>query len=464
MNRVEEPARESFLYYLWQNRSFKEHDLKTLCGKKVEVLEKGKQNYDAGPDFLNALLRIDGDLYRGDVEIHSVAGDWYAHGHHTDPRYNSVLLHVVTMNCKQAFITRCENGKTVPILNLDYYLEKAAKDLESYSEHQNLSVTNEIVCALADKSITTIRYVLEQMGRQRLILKVNRILEKRDMFSWNQLFFLNICEALGYSKNQIPFRRLAAIVPVETLWEFIWNDPSDVALLKTEAVLFGAAGFFSRKHKWVDRTEPYVIKLIELWNLFPFKQKIDILHPEIWQFFRLRPNNFPTRRIAAAAAFVCLFLRDGFVTKLTDLFEQERYRPRLIVSELERLFQVKANRFWKNHFSFNSIAPVNPGMTFLIGRERARDIILNVVIPGLIAYAHETDNRRLKNTVRDIYLQYPLCSDNEITRPMRQQLFGHEKGGKKCVDRGCIQQGMIHLRTRVCQPKYCNRCLEDFAV
>ncbi|MDZ7725373.1 MAG: DUF2851 family protein [candidate division KSB1 bacterium] len=136
MSMIGEPARESFLYYLWQNRSFEHHDLRTLCGRRVEILEKGRQNHDSGPDFLDALLRIDGELKRGDVEIHSVAGDWFAHRHHQDPRYNSVLLHVVTMDCKQNFETLCENGGTVPILNLDHYLEQAAEELESYTEYR----------------------------------------------------------------------------------------------------------------------------------------------------------------------------------------------------------------------------------------------------------------------------------------------------------------------------------------
>ena len=242
---ISEPARESFLYYLWQNRSFKDHDLRTLCGCQIEIVEKGQQNYDAGPDFLNALLRVDGELKRGDVEIHSVAGDWYSHGHHHDPRYNSVLLHVVTMNCKQDFVTRCENGKTVPVLNLDDYLEKAAEELETFTETDTLEESDQIVCALADKDPETIQCVLEHMGRKRLVVKVARLIEKLDAYSWDQLFFSSLCEALGYSKNQIPFRRLASIVPIEALWEFVLNDPPEIAQLKWEAVLFGVGGVFT---------------------------------------------------------------------------------------------------------------------------------------------------------------------------------------------------------------------------
>ncbi|MDZ7725371.1 MAG: DUF2851 family protein [candidate division KSB1 bacterium] len=93
-------------------------------------------------------------------------------------------------------------------------------------------------------------------------------------------------------------------------------------------------------------------------------------------------------------------MRDGFVSTLISLFAQEKRRPRLMISELERLFQIKASVFWENHFSFRSVAPPNLGVTFLIGRKRARDIILNIILPGLIAYARETDDRRLKSAVR----------------------------------------------------------------
>ncbi|MDZ7725372.1 MAG: DUF2851 family protein [candidate division KSB1 bacterium] len=121
------------------------------------------------------------------------------------------------------------------------------------------AVSDEIVCALADKDPMTIQCVLEQMGRKQLVLKVARMLEKREILSWDQLLFANICQALGYSKNQISFQRLACNVPIrENFGTTSGMMPPKVGLLKCEAVLFGAAGFFGEESNLIQPEDPYV--------------------------------------------------------------------------------------------------------------------------------------------------------------------------------------------------------------
>ena len=63
----------------------------TVDGRRVSVIDPGQPNSGSGPDFFNAKVRIDGELWAGNVEIHVRASDWYRHGHHTDPAYNSVM-------------------------------------------------------------------------------------------------------------------------------------------------------------------------------------------------------------------------------------------------------------------------------------------------------------------------------------------------------------------------------------
>ncbi len=64
-------------------------------GSQIEVLYPGQWNVESGPDFLNARLAIDGKNITGDIEIHTYPGDWFAHGHTSDPKYKNVILHVV---------------------------------------------------------------------------------------------------------------------------------------------------------------------------------------------------------------------------------------------------------------------------------------------------------------------------------------------------------------------------------
>lgn len=458
MDHVEEPAREGFLYHLWVERPFNSALLRTVDGRPVEIIEKGVRNNDAGPDFLNALVKIDEELKRGDVEIHPVAGDWYAHGHHRDPKYNRVVLHVVTLDCPAVFRTINAEGALIPTLNMDDYLEKSAEELELESQVDSPPFVLE--CALARQDSAVIRQVVEKAADVRLSIKTDRYLERRATQSWDQLFYEFLLEALGYAKNQIPFRQLAATLPVDLIWNLIWNDPHELALLKCEAYLFGAAGLlpFTASGDSTPPPHPHVRELAALWLDFPLRQKIVPMKAAAWQFFRLRPANFPTRRIAAAAAFVCLFRNDGFGDTLTKVINNAALEPKKMIHELESLFILGEQGFWADHFSFDDESHVQPGELSLLGGERARDIVINVALPGLLAFARESGDGRLNNTVKEIYRKYPRHTQNELTRIMSRQLFCVEQN-VEIINGAQQQQGLIHLRKEICRPDQCDLCL-----
>jgi len=73
--------KEEFLYYVWQYQLFSSLNLKTSDGKKIQLKKTGLLNKHAGPDFLNAQLYIDGQLWVGNIEMHVKASDWYLHKH-----------------------------------------------------------------------------------------------------------------------------------------------------------------------------------------------------------------------------------------------------------------------------------------------------------------------------------------------------------------------------------------------
>ena len=85
---------ELLYQYLWKQRMMGRKCL-TVRGDDVEIIYAGIHNRDAGPDFLNARLRINDREWIGNVEIHVKASDWRRHGHDADPAYGNVILHVV---------------------------------------------------------------------------------------------------------------------------------------------------------------------------------------------------------------------------------------------------------------------------------------------------------------------------------------------------------------------------------
>ncbi|NOY58134.1 MAG: DUF2851 family protein [Calditrichaeota bacterium] len=466
MNKINEPARESFLYKIWLDRTFGEL-LATVDGRKIEIREKGVRNFDAGPDFLNALVLLEGKMVRGDIEIHPIAGDWFSHGHHHDPRYNNVILHVVTMSCPPDFRTLRQDGQIIPTLNLDQFLEKTAEELENDPEF-HVDAASPVICALSVEDDNKITRILERAGEARLALKVNRFVERRQTDSWDQIFYQSIFEALGYSKNQIPFRNLAQKLPLETLWDYLWNDPPNIARSKAEAYLMGAAGLLPSQSVAKETTfdaeiQNTVDELENYWRNFPLQQKIDHLHAEAWRFFRLRPQNFPTRRIAAAAVYVLRFLNDGFVGSIEKVVLSCEKQPIKAIRELAKLFFVEAEGFWHDHYCFDQVHLNGVSAQkdqAIVGQDRAKDIVVNVVIPGMIAYAGEADDGRLRIAMKEIYAQFPRLSENEVTRFMRKQLFGQENSGPQQMGVR-HQQGLIHLNKSLCRPDRCNACLGE---
>ena len=85
---------EQLIHYVWKHKMFPLTGLKTTDGQEVEVIDPGLHNRNAGPDFFNAKVKINGTLWVGNVEIHDRASDWFLHRHDRDPNYNNVILHV----------------------------------------------------------------------------------------------------------------------------------------------------------------------------------------------------------------------------------------------------------------------------------------------------------------------------------------------------------------------------------
>ena len=227
--KIEEPAPEHFLYSIWNDDDALRKPLCTIDGKRVEVIFKGTRNYDAGPDFKNATVVINGEMYCGDIEVHPVASDWYNHGHHTDARYNKVILHVVTMKTGPDVSTRRQDGELVPVLNLDHFLDTPSEQLAEEEQKSPPKPGSERCCALRDESNSRILHVLESAGDERLAEKADRFSEERLSDSWNQIIYRGIAEALGYSKNQVPFRKLADQLPIEEVWKAAWRVPPERA-------------------------------------------------------------------------------------------------------------------------------------------------------------------------------------------------------------------------------------------
>ncbi len=463
---------EHFICQLWEKEYFANIPLKTTDEKSVTIISMGKRNFDAGPDFLDIAIKLADQIYQGDLEIHRSPEDWYQHKHHADPAYNNVIMHLiigektehepaVRLNRQQVFAEVFVHirDEDFPLLAKKYKLKPP-----EYSPTFN--------CELSFYETAQILSVINHFARERFHSKTERFLEQHHYASWNQVIYLGVMEALGYSKNQLPFRKLANLLPFEALARELNQKGIEHGEIHLQALLFGAAGLLPSQDPSFDwkkvkdkDTQNYIEKIESLWRSFSSRIGIEPMRRDQWLFFRLRPSNFPTRRIAGASLILTKFLNDGFLEKILKIVNGLIDHHPLLIKELEHCFFTKTKGYWATHYQLEqNVTEADPGKNVtLIGKERGRSIVINIILPVLLAYAKETEDSQLMIHMLQIYQQYPKTTENSVTKKMSSMLFNRDNLIiKKSINTAAKQQGLIHLYKLHCRRRECDRCQEDW--
>ncbi|MFN3337690.1 MAG: DUF2851 family protein, partial [Thermomicrobium sp.] len=207
---------ETTLAYLWQEQALTT-DLRTVDGRRLRVIYRGVWTHRRGPDFAGALLDLDGKLVSGDVELHVRASDWYAHGHHEDPAYDCVVLHVVWEDDLHHAVRR-RNGTRVPTLEIARFLARPP-DQVLLTSLRPLGALGFAHCApeIAAAQPEILHRLLENAGDNRLREKVVRIQARLSGESPAQTLFWLLADALGYHQNREGMRAIAEALPLTHL-------------------------------------------------------------------------------------------------------------------------------------------------------------------------------------------------------------------------------------------------------
>lgn len=325
--------KEDFLHYVWKHKLFMLTNLKTTTNESVEILKFGIHNFNSGPDFLNASIKIDGQQWFGNIEIHINSSDWYAHHHETDANYDAVILHVVWEEDVAVF---AKNNQTLPTLVLKDKVDKLL--LDSYFRLLKSKV-NWIPCENEINTIST--FVLENWKErlyfERLERKANQIQTylNENNLDFEATLFVLLCKNFGLKINGDAFLQLANSFDFKVLKKVRTNK------LQLAALLFGQAGFLEEVLE-----EPYYNLLQKEYSFLQAKFKLIPIAKQYFSFFRMRPSNFPTIRIA----------------QLVELYHNYEH-PFLVLMELPSkkdfytFFKIKVDTFWENHFTFEKISP-----------------------------------------------------------------------------------------------------------
>ncbi|MCC7466370.1 MAG: DUF2851 family protein [Saprospiraceae bacterium] len=412
---------ENFLHYLWRTRRFDHRDLHTTTGQSLQIHYPGEYNTNAGPDFFNARLSIDGVLWAGNVEIHLQSSEWLAHKHQFDPAYDSVILHVV--HSEDQPVLR-PDGSLIPCFEMSGRIPDGI-----LSRYRQLESANSwIPCEFAFQDAPEI---VKAQWLDRLMIE--RLEEKTAMLSgvlqrceqhWEEALYQTIAACFGLKINVQPFESLAAGLPLRILQRHR-NHP-----LQLEALVFGQAGFLSAQFRdaWPLSLQREYHHLANKYSLMP-------LDVQQWKFFRLRPTGFPTIRLAQFSSF---------------LQQAEHLLSQLLaaqtVEEMAQYFKVTPSEYWLDHYLFE-----RPASKLLKSTSQSFvDLILiNAVAPFLFYYG------RAKGLEKPQHQAFRLLE--QLAPEKNTMLQGWKNLG--CNPQNAFQtQSLIQLKNRYCKERRCMEC------
>jgi hypothetical protein len=411
--------KEDFLHYLWKFKKFDVLKLKTTNSEEVIVTSSGQYLQTAGPDFFNAKIIIAGQLWAGNVEIHLKSSDWYVHHHERDDAYDTIILHVVWEHDTEVYR---KNNEPIPVVELRNYV--AAETLLNY---QSLMTPKSwIYC---EKSLENTDEFLLKMWQERLFIE--RLERKSLLFQdilnrtendWEAVLFCSLAKNFGLNVNGSTFLKIAERIP----FTVIRKESSELENL--EALLFGVAGLLAE-----EKEDTYYKDLQARYSYLVRKYKLD---PELYlsvQFFKLRPDNFPTIRLSQLANLY--YSHRNLFSKIIE---------NKSLTNIYTIFNVAASTYWENHYLFDKASnrkskKLSKGFIDLL--------VINTLIPLQFAYSRSIglaigedlidllkEIAPEKNTIIDKFNFFGLKSANAFETQALLQLKNEYCAKNSCLE------------------------------
>lgn len=416
---------EQLLHYIWKYRLYRPSGLTTTQGDTLEIIDPGLENTDAGPDFFNAKIRINGTVWAGSVEIHQKASDWLAHGHSADKAYGNVILHVVETDDGTVFR---QNGEAIPQLVLPIP-EQVIDNMEWL-----LTRDSPVACLERLPAIDPVFRLqwMDALLAERLERKTDDILRWLDLYQkdWNEVFYILLCRNFGFGVNSDAFERLARSLPLKCILK---QRPS---ASQVEALFLGQAGLLNDSN---GNRHHYYRLLQQEYSFLRKKYELEPLEPHIFRNLRLRPDATPHIKLVELAA---IWIRHD--TLFSSVLSARTPR------ELKDFFRVPASAFWDTHYNF--LRP-SPHRKKQLGENALNMLLINTVVPLMFAYGlyHRMDEHK----ARALRLLASIPPEHNSIISLFSQV------GMKPRNAGDTQ-ALIQLKRNYCEQKKCLYCRLGF--
>nr|MBP7472735.1 DUF2851 family protein [Prevotella sp.] len=420
---------ELLLHYVWKHKLFPLTNLLTYDGQTVEVIDPGLHNTDAGPDFFNAKIKINGILWVGNVEIHDSSHDWYVHGHDKDERYDNVILHVCG---KIDSDVRTKRGDSLPqiVLEIPDYVSEHYKELLSTDSYPPCY---KIIPNLSQLMIHSWMNALQTERLEEKTEAINMRVTDCEL-SWESGYFVTIAHNYGFGINGDIFEQWAMSIPLHEL-EHIRDN-----LFQIETIFMGQAGLLQDdaiplKYRDLALSEGYLSKMQNEYAYLAHKFNLKPMDYHLWKFLRLRPQNFPHIRIAQLANLY--FQRK---TSLMTLIESSG------IKDIKQLLKTNVTPYWETHYSFGATSKKNRKW---LSSSSLNLLLINTAVPMLFAYGKHKQDERLCYRATEI-LEQLNAENNYIVRMWQKVGLMVENAGDS--------QALIQLKKNYCDKKDCLRC------
>ena len=410
---------EQLLHYVWKHKIFPLKELKTTTGQQVEVIDTGLANTDAGPDFFNAKLNLDGVLWIGNIEIHERSSDWFKHGHHADAGYNSVILHIASEIDTE--ISR-SNGERIPQIQL-ICPEAVRTNYKELLETDSYPPCYRIIPSLPPFTAHSWMTALQMERFEQKATLLNERL-KRCQGNWEDAFFITLARNFGFGLNGDAFETWAHQLPFRAV------DKHRNDLFQIEAIFFGQAGILEDSDG-----DGYYLRLKKEYTYLQHKFGLIPMDASLWRFLRLRPTNFPHIRIAQLA---CLYHRAyGLLSRIMETETLQGVRD---------ILKGGTSEYWLTHYTFGGSSPSRPKT---LSNTSLDLLIINTVVTFLYAYGLHKGNPVLCARAGS-FLEELKAENNYITRMW-------EQCGMKASN-AADSQALIQLKKEYCDKKKCLYC------
>jgi hypothetical protein len=391
----------------------------SVTGDEIEIVQFGTWNREAGPDFSDAVIRLNGgDTVRGSIEFDLADRSWETHGHSTNPAFDDAVLHVFVQQGDRVFFTRTKSNRNVPQVRVDL-----AALPDKFSTSVPLARPGRCQAPLKDLPEERLVSILAAASQFRLQRKAARMKNLVDIHGRDAALFQEIAAALGYKQNKLAFTLLAQRLPLS----FLRQENDDI-----EALLFGVAGFLEAPDLAVypQETRSYVRELWDRW--WPHRDEMQrfVLPAKIWRLSGARPLNHPQRRLGALAT----------LARAWPAFHKSLARQS--AKSAQDFFLDLRHPFWNLHYTLKS--EIAPREMAIVGESRIAEILANVLLPFFLAEGRD---------VWSAYEKLPARLTNRRLETGATRLFGGDPRRPRFTKTIAQQQGLLQI--------YEDFCLQD---